>query len=156
MKKGLIIGIIAVLLIVVLVVVFYNKPIVEEKEDKNLLTSEQIQEVIEPEITEFCDFLDEQFNSSVCPVCRKIGLYDPTVEGNYIYYHYVNYSDLDNYGAFVNYYYEKNGDNYNVYVNILTALGGMATKSGYGKHSFVLDNSGNIISKDLNPPSCLS
>lgn len=155
MKKSWIIGIIAVLLIITLVIIFYYKP-VEENENENLLTPKQIQEVIEPDITGFCDFLDEQFNSSVCPVCRKLGLYDPTVEGNYIYYRYVNYSDLDNYGAFVNYYYEKSGDNYNVYVNILTALGGMATRSGYGKHSFVLDSSGNIISKDLNPPSCLS
>ena len=165
MKKGWIIGILVVLLIVVLVVIFYNKPAIEEdknnlnnNQENSMLSTQKVKEIIKPSITEYCDFLENQSNSSYCPICRKIPKYDPTTEELYEYYVYVNYSDFNTteLSYSVLYSYEKDGDNYNVYVKILTALGGRGDRSGYQNGSFVLDNAGNIVTKNIVPPPCQS
>lgn len=140
MKKGLIIG--AVALIVIVVLGFLSYP--QEKLPQEELSQYQILEIIKPEIQFYCQSLDDMATYSHCVICG--GSYSGELEdNNYVYVTSFDEGQRERY----KYTIEDRGENYLVRSQIYTIAGRNDRPAGYSVLTFSIGKKGNIINSDI-------
>jgi hypothetical protein len=98
------------------------------------LTEEDIREIVQLEITTYCDKLSEDSTGSSCPTCWSYG--------NQEMYDGINYNII------------KEGDNYLVNSN-LRIIYGRNTRDGDRAMEFIIDKAKNVISSSIEESTCL-
>jgi len=139
MKGSLIIGLFIIFVLIVGYLIFFQSNFFKEK-----LSSEQILEIIKPQIQFYCQDLDDKANSSNCIICG--GTYSGELEYmNYLYVTNFSEGQRERYKYMV----EDAGSFYNVTSQLPMIAGRNDRPSGYDILTFKIDKKGNLIDSNI-------